>query len=92
MTELNPLDILEERKLDFLPLHMTPVPVVSSLLVYNKQIKQWVDLNLKGRYFIGSVLRLDNNVLKSQDVIAFEDPKESTMFLLACPYLAKSGV
>jgi hypothetical protein len=84
---INPLDVLEKRKFQFLPPHLTTIVIGSTGL---RLINEWVSNSLSGRYFIGSVLRLENNRLMSQDVIAFEDPKESTIFLLACPYLAKN--
>jgi hypothetical protein len=90
--EINPLTVLGARRLDFLPPHIEPI-LLSSTSAWNfKPIADWVDNNLKGRYFMGSILRLENDSLKSQEVIGFEDPKESTLFLLACPYLAKIKV
>jgi hypothetical protein len=89
--EINALDVLEKRKLDFLPPHLTAISI--SAPSYNsRQIVEWITENLKGRYYFGPTLVLDNGSLRAQEVVAFEDPKEYTMFLLACPHLAKSKV
>ena len=87
--KIKPLDVLEKRKFQFLPPHLDTINIGSSGM---RTINEWVVNTLEGRYFIGPILKLDNNRLVSQDVIAFEDPKESTIFLLACPHLAKNKV
>lgn len=57
---------------------------------YNIQnaIENWIDSNLKNRYFIGKSIGLtkDNNVDQVLRV-GFEDPKELSFFVLACPLL-----
>jgi len=44
----------------------------------------WVHDNLKGRYYIGSTI--DQNY-KTVLKIGFEEPKELSYFMLACPLL-----
>jgi hypothetical protein len=87
--KINPLDVLEKRRFHFLPPHLSPIGLGS---VGIRTVNEWITNTLSGRYFIGPMLRLENNRLMSQDVVAFEDPKESTIFLLACPHLAKNKV
>lgn len=52
-------------------------------------IKRWVVENLKGRFYIGKSFSLDNETNSIETVlkIGFEDPKEASYFILACPFL-----
>ena len=86
---LNPLDILEKRRLNFLSPHLEPIHITGN---YKKPINDWITLKLKGRYFLGEDVQLENNRLVSKEIVAFEDPKEATIFLLSCPYTAKNKV
>ena len=52
----------------------------------------WIESNLKGRFWIGTVVKLVNNRTMVHNAVAFEDPYESTLFLLGCPDAAKSKV
>lgn len=82
---VNPLDVLEKRKLNFLPPHLNAINVNHSRI-----IDEWIRGHLKGRYYLGQELKLDDSSrLVPREVVAFEDPKEATIFLLSCPYLAK---
>lgn len=86
--EINPLDVLEARRFDYLPPHLTPYKLGAS--IYNKQnIDQWIQENLNGRYYLGTITILENNSISIQDVVSFEDNRESTIFFLSCPYLPK---
>jgi hypothetical protein len=71
---------------------MTPISAKGSTGLYRHDIIYWIEENLKGRYWIGSLTKLDDNRIAAYDAIAFEDPHESTIFLLSCPHLAKSKV
>jgi hypothetical protein len=70
---------------------MTPISANSSGL-QRHDIILWIEENLKGRYWIGSLTKLNDNRIISYDSIAFEDANESTLFLLSCPHLAKNKV
>lgn len=89
MIEINPLNILGKRKLKFLPKHF----VKSEIKVYESflEIEHWIETNLKSRY---SLLRMPcinkDGHLKSSTVVGFEDHKEITYFMLACPYLRRN--
>jgi hypothetical protein len=83
----NPLNFYGLRQLEVLPPHFE---VVNSAFMYNIQesVVRWIEDNLKGRFYVGKGvdLREDNNLdycLK----IGFEDPKEASYFMLACPHL-----
>lgn len=88
---INPLDVLEERRLNFLPPHLEGLSIGHNNIYYrSEQISQWIIENLKGKYFLGSVVKLEDNRLVTHQIVAFEDVRESTIFFLACPFLAKS--
>tara|TARA_B110000211_G_C13965820_1_gene502729 strand:- start:578 stop:754 length:177 start_codon:yes stop_codon:yes gene_type:complete len=55
-------------------------------MTYNltEAMSNWVNDNLKGRFYIGSTI--DTNY-KSTLKIGFEEPKELSYFMLACPLL-----
>lgn len=55
-------------------------------MTYNltEAMSTWVHDNLKGRYYIGSTI--DQNY-KAVLKIGFEEPKELSYFMLACPLL-----
>lgn len=83
---INPLNVLGLRKLNYMPKHFTKMTVRSHF----DEISMWVYKNLNSRYAIKRTLKVseDNKMVESQE-IGFEDPKELTMFSLACPYLHK---
>lgn len=89
---VNPLNVIGGRRLECLPPHMTPISAKGSSGLFRHDIIYWIEENLKGRYWIGSLTKLDDNRIAAYDAIAFEDPHESTIFLLSCPHLAKSKV
>jgi hypothetical protein len=83
----NPLNLFGLRKTEIAPVYFEYVTVDFS---YNLDaaISQWIEKNLKGRYFVGRSSGVDssnkiNQVLK----VGFEEPKELSMFMLACPHL-----
>ena len=53
-----------------------------------KAVEKWIDNNLKSRFFLGKCVALTSKN-KIEDVIrvGFEDPKELSYFVLACPHL-----
>ena len=86
--EINPLNLLGQRKLPYIPPHFGTV----SLYSWGELdlIDQWIYYNLNSRYCIRMKQELDSN-RKVIDVceIGMEDPRELTMFNLACPLLHK---
>jgi hypothetical protein len=63
-------------------------------LKYNtqKNIHEWINLNLKNRFYICESLVLENNQFVTKLRIGFEEPKEASFFLIACPHLKYSSV
>lgn len=53
-----------------------------------KALQKWIDEHLKKRYFLGkSVAITTENKIDNVMRIGFEDPKELSYFVLACPLL-----
>jgi hypothetical protein len=89
MFDLNPLDVLKQRKLTILPPHFGKVKLSESEIFDN--IENWVKAKLKGRYCIVKHPGIDpSGNLKSLYYIGFEDQKELTYFMLACPNLRRN--
>jgi len=81
--EPNPLNIYGMRTLKVPPPHFE---YCTMPMTYNMTdaLSNWIDKNLKGRYYLGQ--SLDSNY-KSTVKIGFEEPKELSYFMLACPLL-----
>jgi hypothetical protein len=77
--EINPLNLAGRRKLNFLPPHFKTVEIKEFI---SPQVDNWIVENLKGRYFRGKTTKLLDNKIVDVYVVAFEDPKEATFFLL----------
>ena len=88
MFDLNPLEVLRERKLTTVAPHFAQLSLSDSEIFTG--IEDWVKFKLKGRYYICRVPSVDSDGnLKSSYVIGFEDQKELTYFMLACPQLRR---
>ena len=82
----NPLNLFECRKLEVPPPFFE---YINTEFTYNLDgaINTWIEKNMKGRYFVGRITDIDKDkkvgvVLK----IGFEEPKELSYFMLACPH------
>lgn len=89
MFDLNPLDVLKQRKVN------TVAPHFVSLAVKDNEIfdglEDWVKTKLKGRYYICRKPAIDKDGnLRSSSFIGFEDQRELTYFMLACPHLRRT--
>lgn len=85
MLDLNPIDVLKKRQVKFLPIHFSKTKLDRFMLDFN--IEKWIKSKLKGRFFLGNVSHVDqDNKLKIFTIIGFEDQKELTYFMLACPF------
>lgn len=88
----NELDLLKERELNFLPPHFSRISLSGADLFLNKEnILTWIRNKLNGRFAIVKFPSIDQNEkLKSNDLIlGFENQKELTYFVLACPYFRR---
>jgi len=90
--ELNPLDVLGLRKLNFIPEHFTTLTIESGFTDI-KNIDYWINYNLNSRYAIENTLVLSNvsKKITQVTVIGLEDPKEITMLSLGCQFLQKGN-
>jgi hypothetical protein len=86
--EINPLNVLNHRKLKFIPEHFAKISVGREIEI--KLLEQWINYNLNSRYAIKRTYIVDqNNRLIEVYEIGIEDPKELTMLTLGCPYIHK---
>lgn len=89
MFDLNPIDVLKQRKLKTIPPHFSKVKISEGEIF--EGLEDWVKTKLKGRYFLAKQPSIDKaGNLKSSFFIGFEDQKELTYFMLACPHLRRS--
>lgn len=86
---INPLNILGQRKLSYSPPHFVSINLAETALA--EKFDHWIYSNLNSRYCVRTKLILDRN-RKTMSVceVSFEEPKELSMFTLACPYLHKT--
>lgn len=83
---VNPLNVLQQRKLEYIPVHFEVMRIANIQLV--EKIDQWIYQNLNSRYSVVIKQGLDKNrKIVNMCEIGIEDPKELTMFGLACPLL-----
>lgn len=89
--KINPLNVLDCREVRDPPPHFQYLFLD---LKHNVQrsIHDWIILNLKNRFYIGETLALDDNQFVVKLKIGFEEPKEASFFLIACPHLKYSSV
>lgn len=90
MFDLNPIDVLKQRELKTLPPHFSKIKI-SDADMFDGKIESWILTKLKGRYCILRTPAIDNDGnLKSSTFVGFEDQKELTYFMLACPHLRRN--
>jgi hypothetical protein len=87
--ELNPLTVLNARRINFLAPHLDPIVINEYGWGSFNEIPNWIENNLKGRYFYGNITKLVENRIVTCRAVAFEDQYESSMFLLKCPYIGQ---
>ena len=64
---------------------------ISIPYTYNieESLNKWIAKNLKGRYFVGKTVDISTKTSKVETLmkVGFEDSKEMSYFMLACPLL-----
>jgi hypothetical protein len=89
MIDLNPLDVIKKRKLNYMPPHFLKVQV-NDFDLFEDSLENWIVNKLKGRYSLIRIPSVDENKsLKLTNFLGFEDHKEITYFTLACPYFRR---
>ncbi len=91
MIELNPLDILNSRKMNRIPKHFSKVKISDTSYVSDlSELESWIENRCKNRYSISKVANIDpQGKIKDSIYAAFEEEKELTYFMLACPYFRR---
>lgn len=90
MVELNPLNILNQRQVDTLPPHFGKIKIADETVLFDNKMITWINTKLKGRFCIAKQPSINNNgQLKLATFVGFEDQKELTYFMLACPYFRR---
>jgi hypothetical protein len=90
MFNLNPIAILKQRRVSTLPPHFAKTKI-GEMVLFDNELIDWVDARLKGRYCVVRSPAIDKDgKLKSATFVAFEDQKELTYFMLACPHLRRT--
>lgn len=87
--QVNPLNVLNLRKVNFPAYHFTYAVFKISRIAQINKIDKWIYLNLKGRYYIGSDIMLMDNIILYIMKVGFEQEKEMTLFNLTCHDLIK---
>lgn len=83
----NPYDVFKIRKVKVPIPYFEYVNLPSSYNI-EESLSNWIDSNLRNRYYIGRKVILDNdNKLNQVITIGFEETKEMSYFMLACPHL-----
>jgi hypothetical protein len=86
MSNISPLDLFDKRRLDWMPVHFKKVKI--SHLASSEKINEWIRYRLEGRYCLINNPDIDREEkTKIATFVGFEDEKEITYFMLACPYL-----
>lgn len=88
LKEPNPLNLFEIRKCKVIVPYFE---YISIPYTYNleESLNKWILKNLKGRYFVGRTVDIlpQTNKVESLMKVGFEDSKEMSYFMLACPLL-----
>ena len=90
-TKVDPVAALGKRELDFLPKHFHCVSLSSNFYDF-KHIRNWIWKNQSGRFYLGSKIKVDNNHMNSENVVAFEDAGEAIMFSFVMPTLKSESI
>lgn len=86
LKEPNVYDIFQIRQVEFLPKHFEAIEVQIKYNLENS-LKKWILNNLKGRFYLGTGIALIDNNVSSVLKVGFENSKEMSYFVLACPLL-----
>ena len=83
----NPLNVLEVRQV---PVAQPHFEYINIPLKYNLEdsLKKWIENNLKNRYYVGkNVILNEENKITKVVTVGFEESKDMSFFMLACPHL-----
>tara|TARA_B110000503_G_scaffold120062_1_gene182401 strand:+ start:164 stop:439 length:276 start_codon:yes stop_codon:yes gene_type:complete len=84
---INPLNVFEARRVSFCPPHFEIITIEKTYNI-DTAMSEWINENCKGRFFIGPTVELNSdNKIVTKLKIGFENSKEMSYFMLACPLL-----
>lgn len=88
LDDINPLEVLNVRRVHFPPDHFAYIDILASYNIEN-YVVEWISVNLKNRFYVGDNVRLNDKTNKVVNTLAigFEDHKELSYFAIACPVL-----
>ena len=82
MLDISPLSILKKRRVNWAPPSFHMFQLNSNEFLWDNTIADWIEYKLKGRY----CLMNQETDTGTKSMVGFEDEKELTYFMLACPY------
>jgi len=85
--KINSLNVFEVRRVKSAPPHFE---YVNLPMKYNleESLVKWIKQNLKNRFYTGKNVSLDSdNKLVQVLTVGFEETKDMSYFMLACPHL-----
>jgi hypothetical protein len=83
----NPLNVFEVRQVKAAPPHFEYVNLPMKYNLEESLIK-WIKQHLKNRFYTGKNVSLDSdNKLTQVLTVGFEETKDMSYFMLACPHL-----
>lgn len=90
MLKLNALDILHRRQLDAVAPHFAKIKLAEGDL-FGTEVETWIKTKLAGRFYIKRQPSVaQDGKLKTATYVGFEDHKELTYFMLACPHIRRN--
>ena len=89
MIEINALAVLKKRKVDTMFPQFAKIKI-ADIDWQHDDIENWVKAKLAGRFYIQKSPSITSDgKLKSSTFVGFEDHRELTYFMLACPHLRR---
>jgi hypothetical protein len=90
MLKLNALDILNRRQIDSVAPHFAKIKLSEGDL-FGTEVETWIKSKLAGRFYIKRQPSIaQDGKLKTATYVGFEDHKELTYFMLACPHIRRN--
>lgn len=91
MINVNPLNILKKRELSTMPPHFAKIKCGTEGIFDNEHdMKNWILTKLHGRFAMVKLPAISaDSKIKSVRYVGFEDHKELTYFMLACPHIRR---
>lgn len=86
----NYLDLLKLRQLDWAPINFHKIKISETEMFNIQEILNWIRIKLEGRFYVKRCPTINqDSKLRSSTIIGFEDDKELTYFMLACPFIRR---